>query len=200
MPSSARLACFAALVLWGCEEKPAGPPPERFAGVKKTSPKSTAAFCEKVYPGTGSGARRFAVPPLRPLGEAASLSLTAGWTWVNVWATWCGPCVEEMGLLLRWRDALAREGFPVTFALLSIDEEESREALEGWRKKRLPGPIHWLRGEDDVGPLLHSLGVDRNASIPIHVLIDGGGQVRCVRVGAIHEHDYGAVRALLAGG
>ena len=30
----------------------------------------------------------------------ASPSASA-WTWLNLWATWCTPCVEEMDLLRR---------------------------------------------------------------------------------------------------
>ena len=39
----------------------------------------------------------------------------AGWRWVNLWATWCTPCVEEMALLRQWRDGFARDGAPVAF-------------------------------------------------------------------------------------
>ena len=29
---------------------------------------------------------------------------------VNLWATWCKPCIEEMDLLGRWGKSLAAEG------------------------------------------------------------------------------------------
>ena len=135
-------------------------------------------------------------PALRPFGATAAK--TKGWTWVNVWATWCKPCVEEMGVLNRWREAISREGLPLTFELLSIDEASAQPALEEWSGKNLPGPIKWIRSEADFGTFLDSLSVDRNAAIPIHVLVDPKGMVRCVRVGAIHEQNYGAVRDLIA--
>jgi len=133
--------------------------------------------------------------PERPFGEA--LPKAAGWTWLNVWATWCKPCVDEMGMLTRWREAFTRENVPVTFELLSVDEPSSQPQLEKWREKNLPGAIRWLRSEDDFGPFLDGLSVDRNAAIPIHVLIDPKGNVRCVRVGAVHEENYGAARDLI---
>jgi hypothetical protein len=34
--------------------------------------------------------------------------------------------------------------------------------------------------------------------IPVHALVDASGWLRCVRVGAIHEQDYAAVKGLLA--
>jgi hypothetical protein len=87
---------------------------------------------------------------------------------------------------------------PVGFELLSIDEAEQQAALAAWQSKGLPGPIRWLRSEQDLGPLLDALGVERDAMIPIHALVDGAGWLRCVRVGAIHEQDYAAVKGLLS--
>jgi thiol-disulfide isomerase/thioredoxin len=183
------------LVLWGCDEKPTGPAPSRFESVKKTT-QSATAFCDKSYPATGETSKRFVAPNLRPFGEETKKA--KGWTWVNVWATWCKPCVEEMGVLNRWKEAIAREGLPLSFELLSIDEASAQPELEQWSAKNLPGPIKWIRSEADFGTFLDALAVERSAAIPIHVLVDPKGMVRCVRVGAIHEQNYGAVRDLIA--
>jgi hypothetical protein len=103
-----------------------------------------------------------------------------------------------MGLLARWRDGFARDGLGVGFELVSIDEDPAAEReLVAWGARGLPGPIRWLRSEDDLAPLLDSLGVARDAMIPVHALVDASGWVRCVRVGAIHEQDYAAVRSVL---
>ncbi len=184
------------LMLVACDEKPEGPPPSRFASVKKSVQASEKAFCDSSYPAAGETSKRFVPAALREFGKEPAK--TKGWTWLNVWATWCKPCVEEMGVLNRWRDAFARENLPLGFELLSIDETEAKPALEEWSGKNLPGPIRWVRSEEDFGTFLDSLGVPRTASIPIHVLIDPQGMVRCVRVGAIHEQNYGAVRAIIA--
>jgi hypothetical protein len=188
-------ALLLTLVLCACDEKSDGPPPERFASVKKTANKAAQQFCEKSYPKSGDGSRKLALPATRTAPDAVK-----GWTWLNVWATWCTPCVEEMGLLNRWRDAASREGLGLTFQLLSIDESDAEPKLTAWKAKNLPGSILWIRGPDDFPPFLDSLGVDRNAAIPIHVLVDPSGMVRCVRVGAIHEENWGAVRDLIQAG
>lgn len=184
--------------LCACDEKPSAPAPGRFAAVKKTTAAAATAFCDKRYPASGSEARAWAAPALRPFGPGPAPRPATGWTWVNVWATWCKPCVEELGMLNRWREALTREGLDVTFALLSVDDAAAQPELEAWSRKPLPGPIQWVRGEADFGALLDALGVARDASIPIHALVDPKGQVRCVRVGAIHEQNYGSVRDLLS--
>ena len=178
----------------GCDEKPKGPAPSRFASVKKTAQASATAFCDQSYPASGK-ALKFVPAALRPFGAPAEKS--NGWTWINVWATWCKPCVEEMGVLNRWRDAILREGLPLSFELLSVDDASAQSALEQWKEKNVPGPISWIRSEEDFGTFLDALAIDRNAAIPIHVLVDPKVMVRCVRVGAIHEQNYGSVRDLI---
>jgi thiol-disulfide isomerase/thioredoxin len=121
-----------------------------------------------------------------------------GWRWVNVWATWCVPCVEEMGLLANWKNALEKDGLPVSFELLSVDESDAEEKLKGWQKKELPGPVKWVKNKDDVGPWLESIGATADSAIPIHALVAPDGKLRCTRVGALHAPDYGSVRALIA--
>jgi len=64
----------------------------------------------------------------------------------------------------------------------------------------MPGHVSWIRSQEDFTGLLGTLSLDKNAAIPIHVLIDPDGALRCVRVGSIHQENYGAVRALIAGG
>jgi thiol-disulfide isomerase/thioredoxin len=178
--------------------------PERFAGVRKqaaSSASAQSAFCERSYPAGGEGARRYAAPPQRPLPgaeEGSGAAGAGGWTWVNLWATWCAPCVEEMKLLGRWRDGFSRDGMQVRFEFVSIDDAERGPELGAWRSRGLPGPIRWLRSEPDLGPLLDSLGVARDAMIPIHALVDASGWLRCVRVGAVHEQDYASVKGFLA--
>lgn len=192
-----------ALMLTACRgEGPAASDavPERFAGVKKSAgASSAAAFCEKSYPPHGAQSRRYLPPSLRPLpGAQDAPPPRQAWIWLNLWATWCVPCVEEMALLRRWRDGFSREGLQVAFELLSIDEASEEKALSAWRSRELPGPIRWIKSEDELKPLLASLGVGADASIPIHALVDPTGQLRCVRVGAIHEQDYGSAKELLA--
>ncbi|WP_242343852.1 TlpA family protein disulfide reductase [Anaeromyxobacter terrae] len=213
MPSDRRALAAAALLSLalapGCRERPGAPEeavPERFAGVRKqaaSAAETQASFCERSYPAGGEGARRYATPPLRPLpgsnaGGGQDGATGKAWTWVNLWATWCTPCVDELELLRRWRDGFARDGVEVRLELVSVDAPDREKELLAWRAKGLPGRLAWLRSEGDLGPLLDSLGVERDAMIPVHALVDGAGWLRCVRVGAVHEQDYAAVKGLLA--
>ena len=183
------------------------PPPGRFAGVaKKTATQAAGRFCEKTYPSVGPTSRQYAPAPTRPLPVSSETAPPSGakaegaWTWVNVWATWCTPCLDEMALLGRWQKGLKTAGTPIELKLLSVDQTAAADALAKVIKDGLPGDASWLRADEDLEPFMKGLGVDAGAALPVHALVDPAGALRCVRVGAIHDRDYGAVKALLAGG
>ncbi len=52
---------------------------------------------------------------------------------LNIWATWCKPCEEEMPSMQRLYDALGPSGFEIV--AVSIDEDES-EKVRDWVRAR----------------------------------------------------------------
>lgn len=199
------LACGAVLAAGlGCSEGPTKKEvaPSRFQSVKTERASAAAeSFCEKTFPASGAGSLKWTAPPERevPQGKGAKKGPQDGWIWVNLWASWCGPCVKEMPLLGRWADSLVRDGIPMRYELWSIDEEQP--ALEkALATRELPGQVRWLRDAADLPAFMESLGVDKNAPIPVHALVDPAGQVRCVRVGSVGEEAFGSVKTILTGG
>jgi thiol-disulfide isomerase/thioredoxin len=150
-------------------------------------------FCEVT--GTGGNARSFRYPDLTaaaPAGKGRPL-------WVNVWATWCKPCIEELPMLLRWQADLARAGAPFDLVLLSLDGDEA--AIQRFRAEH-PGTPPSLRMKNPglAEAWAVTLGLDKGAAIPIHVFVDPRGRIRCARTGSLGRDHFPAVQAILAGG
>lgn len=127
-----------------------------------------------------------------PLAGAARPGRGGGWTWVNVWATWCKPCVEELPRLRAWETALKKEGLKVNLVLLSADEDDETVTAFAAKNEAARGSLRIA----DLKGWLESL-VGKGASLPVHVFVDPSHRVRCVRASAVEDSELDRVRALL---
>ena len=181
-------ALIVVVALTGCEDKQAPAPSSRVNGAKVTAKKADpAAFCDKQL--DAASAPAFVAPPL----ASGALPASAKWRWINVWATWCKPCIEEMPRLLRWQAQLA------TFELQFVSVDESDDDIAAYRKLHPETPPSVRLAKPDAqGAWFAQLGLDAGAPIPVHVFVDPQGRVRCVRAGGVGEQDLAAIEALLA--
>jgi thiol-disulfide isomerase/thioredoxin len=188
------IALVTTLPCGACNGEPPKPPPSstRVEAVTAKGPDegAIAGFCD-VHAKPGAGAA-FALPPLsvQPREQAA------GARWVNVWATWCKPCVEELPMMQSWQSRLTQDGATAALVFINVDAEP--ESVEAFRKQH-PGTPESLRiaGPDALAPWMEGLGLDPGAGLPVHVLVGGDGKTRCVRAGGITEDHYTLVQALL---
>ena len=157
---------------------------------------STEEFCD-VLPKTPADAKPVLLPPLAG-GQAPAAA--SGWRWINVWATWCHPCIEEMPLLTSWQKQLAGEGLKVELLFISADDSDAE--IDAWRKQhpQTPASLRIDKPETALPTWLGAIGIGENAPIPVHMLVDPAGKVRCVRAGQVKESDLPAVRSLLKSG
>lgn len=168
----------------------AAAPPGRTVGVaaKGSGEVPLAEFCDVT---AASPAKTLRMPETSPAPPAGT-----GARWVNVWATWCKPCIKEMPMLASWRERFAKDGIPMTLDFLSVDEEAS--ALAGFMQKnpQLPASLH-LKSPDSLEPWIQEIGLDPGGGLPIHIFTDKNGAIRCIRAGAIHEEHYPTIAGLL---
>ena len=94
---------------------------------------------------------------------------------VDFWATWCGPCQDEMPLIQRARDRWASSG--LTVLAVNYRETDAR-AITSFLKKvgaRFPAVY------DPDGRIAAAYGV--TIGLPITVFIDRAGVVSVIQVG-----------------
>ncbi len=95
---------------------------------------------------------------------------------INVWATWCGPCIKEMPELAAFHGKQGDAGVQVIG--IALDEAA---AVHDWLA-RLPSPYPHYR--DDAGPRDAGVVLGNPAGVlPYSVLVDAGGTVRKQRIG-----------------
>ena len=107
---------------------------------------------------------------------------------INVWASWCGPCRQEMASLERlWR----RHGGQ-RFAVIGISTDDYVDAAQAYLKKSNTTFNHYI---DSRLTLENMLGADR---IPLTLLVDAQGRVLGKFYGA-KEWDSPDALELIAG-
>lgn len=108
--------------------------------------------------------------------------------WVNVWATWCQPCVEELPLLTRTFAQWKQQNHPVALTLLSVDADA--EAAKGFvaARKELPASLQ-LKDATTASAWLTSTGLSSGSAIPVHMVLDAQDQLLCARAGGISSAD-----------
>jgi len=148
--------------------------------------------------GAAPSARRAAtkVPPLPPPVLVANLQQVqeairkpgARAVLVNVWATFCEPCREEMPALLRvFR---ARQARGLRLVLVSADDEASRAEAQ-----RVLGGLGvnfptYLKTGDDMA-FINGIDPRWSGALPASFLFDGQGQIRQFWPGQVTARDVG---------
>ncbi len=149
------------------------------------------AFCDSWTESAAS--RRF---PRPALAEGA-WSNAPTWRWVNVWATWCGPCIAEMPTLVKWQEKLKEQGLPVDLVFLSVDKGQAEVDHFYARHPTLP-PSKRIADVSALPGWLGELGLDAGTAIPIHLFVDREDRLRCVRTGSLGDHHQASVRGVLS--
>ena len=149
----------------------------RAADIKKifddnvTDPVIRAAF-EKVYEegqvlAQGMPSPEFEYPDIN--GKMVKLSdLRGNLVYIDIWATWCGPCQEELPHLQR----LEKQLEPTKVAFVSISIDKDKAAWEKAVKEGNMGGIQLWAGTDSAFTDAY-----RVEGIPRFILIDAEGNI-----------------------
>lgn len=193
--STVKYAIVTLLLAAGCNEKSQqSMPSSRYEAVKAVV-EPASRWCDSSYT---SQAPDLTLPPLATAKSTVPVGLPKKKrTWVNLWATWCQPCLREMPLLLKWRDELRKDGVDVDIVFLSLDEDvPAYEAFLAAHKELAQSTVVRASSQREYTQWATTQLKDASMPIPIHLLSSADGKLRCVRSGSLREGDYPAARAL----
>ena len=93
---------------------------------------------------------------------------------VNVWATWCDACREEMPRLLKFFREHRRRG--LRLVLVSADDETERDRAAQFLAAQGMDIPSWLKRGDDMA-FIDALDRRWTGALPASLLFDGKGRV-----------------------
>lgn len=129
-------------------------------------------------------AKRLPDPSFKTLdGQSHKLSALRGKiVVVNFWATWCGPCQEELPRLNQI--AASYSGKPVSFVFISIDDPKDRPKIPTTLSKLHVDFTTWVNADTDT---LSDFGLGN--IVPGTIVLDDAGQPVARIMGEAKEDD-----------
>ena len=111
---------------------------------------------------------------------------------INVWATWCQPCVEEFPDLVKLHRTYAGRG--LRLVLVSADFEEQRESVAAFLKRQGASFPSYLKDQKDED-FIDGIDARWSGALPASFIVDRSGAIVDYWEG---KRSYAALEAKLA--
>ncbi|MGB3799930.1 MAG: redoxin domain-containing protein [Lewinella sp.] len=94
---------------------------------------------------------------------------------INVWATWCGPCVMEYPEFIKLQRMYGARDFE--FVSISADKPDKEDRALAFLEKVHSGVDNYLYTGENIYGLVEALDTSWNGSLPYTILVEPGGEV-----------------------
>ncbi len=94
---------------------------------------------------------------------------------VNLWATWCGPCVAEMPEFVTMHRMYRKRNFQMV--TISLDQPEQKDAALKLLKENHASMTNYISAIDNVDKIAEALDKEWQGPVPYTLLIAPGGKV-----------------------
>jgi peroxiredoxin len=94
---------------------------------------------------------------------------------INIWATWCGPCITEFPDLVII-DRIYR-GRPFEFISISADKQAKKEDVLKFLRKQEASNKNFIFNKDDIYEMIEAVDPEWQGALPYTMLIEPGGKI-----------------------
>ena len=108
---------------------------------------------------------------------------------INVWATWCGPCVSEFDDLIETNLRFRHRDFELITVAAQFPDQEQK--VLSFLQKHHASTQNWIYGSTDSYAMAEAVDPNWNGGLPLTLLIAPNGEVLHREVGEI---DFLALR------
>jgi thiol-disulfide isomerase/thioredoxin len=95
---------------------------------------------------------------------------------VNVWATWCVPCIEEFPDLLRLRTTFEAQGLEMIFVSADSPKRLRQDVYPFLKKMKVTFPTYIKETQDDEG-FINALSREWRGALPATFIYDRKGKL-----------------------
>jgi len=94
---------------------------------------------------------------------------------INVWATWCGPCIIEYPELVKLQRMYGARAFE--FISLSADDPDNRNDVLAFLKSKHSAITNYMFAGGDKYALIEAVDPEWDGALPYTLLIEPGGKI-----------------------
>lgn len=110
---------------------------------------------------------------------------------VNLWATWCKPCLKELPDIARVQQKYRDKKF--TVIAVSFDDLEDLETkVRPFAQKQLSDFINYLQNEDDPEKFVSVMDKSWEGVVPTNFLFDRAGNLKGKLIGGKSYEEFDA--------
>lgn len=103
---------------------------------------------------------------------------------INVWATWCGPCVAEFDDFITIHRMYRSRDFE--FISISADDPSARNKVMKFLQKKQASNTNYIFNSDNKYKLIEAVDPNWQGALPYTILVEPGGKIVYARQGAIN--------------
>jgi peroxiredoxin len=106
---------------------------------------------------------------------------------INVWATWCGPCIMEFPEFIEINRMYRGRDFE--FISISADKPEKQDKVLSFLKKMEASNQNYIFNTDDKYALIEAIDPEWQGALPYTILVEPGGNIVYSQQGTIDSQE-----------